>query len=450
MSDEPCLNSPLPYQQFKSPTSINENVSTSKLQEKFKHTKIIPIAPIENIHSKLKKNLGESNDVSSYTSDSNLREISDSKHCSKTPMLCKERINILNNELNFIKFANPENKGITDSNIELDTNKINNIYEELEKNKTNNEQIKYCEHKTEKIVNLKASSNDELGKQEVNKFMGFNIIEESNTESAKVLTESIEVLVDKTDVSDFTDRASTTLDLNMDGLRKLLTNRGGRKNSNDKALVRFRATIDPTKNQQAEHELSREISKEMFSKMEVIGQFNLGFIIARLDSDLFIIDQHASDEKYNFETLQKSTTILNQKLVIPQQLNLTAVNEYILLENLDVFKANGFEFDIDENAQTSRKVSLKTIPMSRNWTFGKEDIDELIFMLQDAPHTFCRPSRVRAMFASRACRKSVMIGTALSHSDMKRLISNMGNIEHPWNCPHGRPTMRHLLNLDYM
>lgn len=50
--------------------------------------------------------------------------------------------------------------------------------------------------------------------------------------------------------------------------------------------------------------------------MEVVGQFNLGFIIARLKSDLFIVDQHASDEKYNFEMLQKTTTISNQRLVV--------------------------------------------------------------------------------------------------------------------------------------
>lgn len=69
-------------------------------------------------------------------------------------------------------------------------------------------------------------------------------------------------------------------------------------------------------------------------------------------------------------------------------------------------------------------------------------------MLQDAPpNTVCRPSRVRSMFASRACRKSVMIGQALSKRTMKQLIEHMGEIEHPWNCPHGRPTMRHLVNL---
>ena len=49
--------------------------------------------------------------------------------------------------------------------------------------------------------------------------------------------------------------------------------------------------------------------------MEVVGQFNLGFIIARIKSDLFIVDQHAADEKYNFEMLQRTTRLQPQKLV---------------------------------------------------------------------------------------------------------------------------------------
>ena len=35
--------------------------------------------------------------------------------------------------------------------------------------------------------------------------------------------------------------------------------------------------------------------------MEVLGQFNLGFIFVKLDNDLFIIDQHASDEKFKIK-----------------------------------------------------------------------------------------------------------------------------------------------------
>lgn len=48
----------------------------------------------------------------------------------------------------------------------------------------------------------------------------------------------------------------------------------------------------------------------------------------------------------------------------------------------------------------------------------------------------CRPSRVRSMFASRACRKSVMVGDPLSQSDMRRLVDHMGEIEQPWVIIH--------------
>ncbi|GFG32886.1 hypothetical protein Cfor_01390, partial [Coptotermes formosanus] len=222
------------------------------------------------------------------------------------------------------------------------------------------------------------------------------------------------------------------------------------KRSRDKhdVSVKFRTEIDPAKSQAAEQELRKEISQDMFAKMEILGQFNLGFIVTRLGSDLFIIDQHATDEKYNFEMLQLNTVLQNQRLVIPQKLDLTAVNESILIENEEIFNKNGFDFIIDEKAEPTKRVQLTAIPVSKNWQFGKEDIDELLFMLEDSPHTMCRPSRVRAMFASRACRKSVMIGMALSKTDMRRLVDHMGEIEQPWNCPHGRPTMRHLLNLD--
>ncbi|NWR73451.1 PMS2 endonuclease, partial [Centropus unirufus] len=211
---------------------------------------------------------------------------------------------------------------------------------------------------------------------------------------------------------------------------------------------RFKAKISPGENKVAEDELRKEISKEMFAKMEIIGQFNLGFIIAKLNSDLFIIDQHATDEKYNFEMLQQHTVLQGQKLIAPQNLNLTAVNETVLMENLEIFRKNGFDFEISENAPVTQRVKLISLPTSKNWTFGPQDIDELIFMLSDCPGVMCRPSRVRQMFASRACRKSVMIGTALNVQEMRKLVTHMGEIEHPWNCPHGRPTMRHIVCLD--
>ncbi len=49
--------------------------------------------------------------------------------------------------------------------------------------------------------------------------------------------------------------------------------------------------------------------------MRIIGQFNQGFILAQLDNDLFLIDQHAADEKYNFEVMQREVRIPIQPLI---------------------------------------------------------------------------------------------------------------------------------------
>ncbi|XP_033108608.1 mismatch repair endonuclease PMS2-like [Anneissia japonica] len=250
----------------------------------------------------------------------------------------------------------------------------------------------------------------------------------------------------------YVDEASTVLKKNVtipfsfEGLKKCLVTEEVVSGS-DANVGSFHASITPADNTAAESELVRHISKDMFSKMEILGQFNLGFIIAKLKSDLFIIDQHATDEKFNFETFQRTTTLQSQKLIQPMRLELTAVNESILMDNIDIFRKNGFEFEISEDAPLTQKVKLVSLPISKNWTFGTDDINEMIFMLMDAPGTMCRPSRVRQMFASRACRSSVMIGTALNQSDMKKLVRHMGEIDQPWNCPHGRPTMRHLINL---
>ena len=68
-------------------------------------------------------------------------------------------------------------------------------------------------------------------------------------------------------------------------------------------------------NDKATHELARSLAKEDFEQMEVLGQFNRGFIIAKLRDDLFIVDQHACDEKHNFETMQANTKLHTQRMV---------------------------------------------------------------------------------------------------------------------------------------
>lgn len=214
--------------------------------------------------------------------------------------------------------------------------------------------------------------------------------------------------------------------------------------------------------EKAEEKLSLTISKADFATMKIIGQFNLGFILASRASvhesqgctstadDLFIIDQHASDEKYNFERLQASTIVQSQRLVYPKTLELTALEEEIVMENLPVLEANGFivNFDTTGEIPVGERCKLVSLPVSRETTFSIDDLMELLALIPDhPPGSVPRPAKVRKMFAMRACRSSIMIGKTLTHKHMERVVSHMGEIDKPWNCPHGRPTMRHLCGL---
>ncbi|KAG0210220.1 hypothetical protein BGX33_005033 [Mortierella sp. NVP41] len=275
------------------------------------------------------------------------------------------------------------------------------------------------------------------------------------------------------------------------------------------------ASFANTDDDKAQQSLSRVISKVDFRRMKILGQFNKAFIVARLDnyanaeqeqddqqqhrhqlqdttkpkrhrqrrtllsSDIFVIDQHASDEKYNFETLQAKTIFSTQRLFQPKKLHLTAQEEITVVDHMKMLNMNGFYLDYDSQAQVSHRLQLVTLPVSEKVVFDLQDFEELVFLLSqqtassygsmeddecESSHhqhqhhqhkhklhspqdRMVRCSKVRALFASRACRRSVMIGHVLNHTQMKRIVRHMGEIDQPWNCPHGRPTMRHLLDL---
>jgi len=224
--------------------------------------------------------------------------------------------------------------------------------------------------------------------------------------------------------------------------------------------------------------LARVLSKADFGSMGVVGQFNRGFIVARLckageegaTDDLFIIDQHAADEKYNFETLQATTRLESQRLfscvatllsyprtqrrawVIltcrPRVLELTAADELVALENMGVLQQNGFEVAIEGDQPAGRRLKLVAQPVSKDKEFDIQgrirfpcqrlyptltvapsgsvltDLEEILHLLRDRPSgTLVRSSKTRAMFAMRACRKSTMVGAPLNIKQMTTVSS---------------------------
>lgn len=139
--------------------------------------------------------------------------------------------------------------------------------------------------------------------------------ENGTNDSNRNVPKKCKIVTDKEDFGK-NNRKSVTLKTSLDQVTKLAEIYNKNKSESKPTRVKFKSEINPVFNKKCEEELSKEISKDSFKEMNVIGQFNLGFIITQLEDDLFIIDQHATDEIYNFETLQRTTELTSQKLVM--------------------------------------------------------------------------------------------------------------------------------------
>lgn len=244
---------------------------------------------------------------------------------------------------------------------------------------------------------------------------------------------------------------STTLDVDLQHIySELEKHEASGKSQEDSSRNIAIDNIESTK--EAEEKLSYTILKSDFLEMRLIGQFNLGFILVTLNSsnNLFIIDQHASDEKYNFEKLTEITTFQNQTLVIPKTIELNAIDEMIVMDNLSVFKQNGFVIQVEEDNPPGKRIKLISLPVLKNVLFDISDFHELIHLINTHNSTSnegIKCSKIRSLLAMRACRSSIMIGQHLNRKTMTKILTNLSKLDKPWNCPHGRPTMRHLTEL---
>jgi hypothetical protein len=58
-------------------------------------------------------------------------------------------------------------------------------------------------------------------------------------------------------------------------------------------------------------------------------------------------------------------------------------------------------------------------------------------MLMETPGKLITIPKVHDMFASRACRSSIMNGSSLKHETMWKMVTDLSKLDQPWNFPHG-------------
>lgn len=189
-----------------------------------------------------------------------------------------------------------------------------------------------------------------------------------------------------------------------------------------------------------EEEIIKELPKNpSLPQLRVIGQFHNSYIIAEGDKGLYIIDQHAAQERYHFEIIRKA--ILEgvkdtQPLLIP----LTIDTSLSIITQIDDVNAMLNQIGIHVEVFGDATLVCREIP---TWM---KDIEEVAF-IQDMIDIWEKDKEQsieklrKHTIATMACHSSIRFHRTLTMEEMKQVIIDLGKCEQPFHCPHGRPTL---------
>ncbi|MFH1642092.1 MAG: DNA mismatch repair endonuclease MutL [Nanoarchaeota archaeon] len=171
--------------------------------------------------------------------------------------------------------------------------------------------------------------------------------------------------------------------------------------------------------------------KQIFGPFKIFGQINKTYIIAENPLGLAIIDQHAAQERVNYEKFMGNyNAVKKQSLIKPKILELTPEQHQNVITN-KIFLNKLFDFDEFGN----NSVKLTAVPE----IFGKLKSVLFIDIVNQLQQTIT--NEIEEKIIRFACKASVKAGDELTKPQMDQLLMELENCKNPYSCPHGRPTL---------
>ena len=187
-------------------------------------------------------------------------------------------------------------------------------------------------------------------------------------------------------------------------------------------------------------------SQPRFPQLRYLGQVHGTYLLAEADDGLYLVDQHAAQERVNYEFYRQAIGEVSddeQKLLVPIVLDYPTTDVLALNDHLETLDSVGVHLEafgpnsfIVHEHPTWFKAGQETATI-------KEMID---WVLKDGKLTVAAFREKAAIMMS--CKRAIKANHHLDDQQARALLKKLATAENPFNCPHGRPVLVHFTDQD--
>ncbi|WP_163536867.1 DNA mismatch repair endonuclease MutL [Gracilibacillus sp. YIM 98692] len=168
-----------------------------------------------------------------------------------------------------------------------------------------------------------------------------------------------------------------------------------------------------------------------------IGQHHGTYILAQNDEGLFIIDQHAAQERVKYEFFREKIGKVEsqvQDLLVPLTFDFTHQEALIIEEYKEELQKVGLFLE-------PFGASTYVVRSHPNWFPKGEEED----VLRDIVNQLIKDKQINIhklreeVAILMSCKRSIKANHYLNIKDMEKLLTDLRECADPFTCPHGRP-----------
>ena len=179
------------------------------------------------------------------------------------------------------------------------------------------------------------------------------------------------------------------------------------------------------------------LSEEARISHRIIGEVFQTYWLIEYGNSLYIMDQHAAHEKINFERMmrwKKEKDVFSQN-IIPLSIHLSTGERDVLEEYKKEFLEMGYLWEEEPNG-----ISLTAIPVDFPTVRQEEVLLEILDGLME-DSAILEGESIYNKIASMSCKAAVKGNQKISVAECDTILQELLQLENPFACPHGRPTI---------